>query len=57
VGFFYIIAYLETLPSICNLKLANSIPQEGAFSFLLEAVALAGGWLLAATAFGFASSL
>jgi hypothetical protein len=36
VQFFHIIAYLATLVSIGNWKLANPIPHKGAMSFLLQ---------------------
>jgi hypothetical protein len=45
------------LASIGNWKLANTILYEGAMRFLMQAVALVGGWLLAATIFGFFTSL
>jgi hypothetical protein len=40
-----------------QFKAPNPILYEGALSFLSDAVALVGGWLLAATTFVFSSSL
>jgi hypothetical protein len=46
------------LASIGNWKLTNPILFEGAMSYLLEAIALIGGLLVAAaTTFVFSSSL